>query len=246
MSEKTSIILCTYNEAFYIKSTIEHIQKIIPNLELIIIDDNSKDGTKDIIDQLNQEKKIKIIYRKKSRGLASALLRGIIESSGDYIGWLDTNMTESVPQFKEMLNSLKLDNDIVILSRYVEGGSDKRKLIRSLSSKYFNILCKFMLQIPIKDLTSGIFLMKREVINEVTFVASGHGEFFIEFIDNAYRKGFKIKEIPFLQFTDDKHGTSKTAPNLMKFFYLGLTYFIRIIFTILKRKKVFLRKKEEL
>ena len=88
--------------------------------------------------------------------------------------------------------------------------------------------------------------MKRKVFDEVTFVASGHGEFFIEFIDNAHRKGFKIKEIPFLQFTDDKHGTSKTAPNLMKFVYLGLTYLIRIIFTIIRRKKVFLRKKEEL
>ena len=194
MPLKTSIILCTYNEAFYIKNTIEHVQKIIPNLELIIIDDNSTDGTRTIIDQINKEKKIKLITRKKSRGLASALLRGIIESSGDYIGWLDTNMTESVPQFAEMLNSIELDNDIVILSRYVEGGSDKRKLVRSISSKYFNIVCKFMLQIPIKDLTSGIFLMKREVINDVTFVASGHGEFFIEFIDNAYRKGFKIKD----------------------------------------------------
>ena len=200
MSTKTTIILCTYNEVYYIKNTVEQIQKIIPNLELIIVDDNSTDGTQDIISQINEEKKIKVIYRKKDRGLASALLRGIIESSGDYIGWLDTNMTESVPQFKEMLNSLKLDNDIVILSRYVEGGNDKRKLLRSLTSKYFNILCKFMLQLPIKDLTSGIFLMKRKVFDEVTFVASGHGEFFIEFIDNAYRKGFKIKEIPFLQF----------------------------------------------
>ena len=246
MSTKTSIILCTYNEVYYIKNTVEQIQKIVPNLELIIVDDNSTDGTQDIISQINEEKKIKVIYRKKARGLASALLRGIIESSGDYIGWLDTNMTESVPQFKAMLNSLKLDNDIVILSRYVEGGNDKRKLLRSLTSKYFNILCKFMLQLPIKDLTSGIFLMKRKVLDEVIFVASGHGEFFIEFIDNAHRKGFKIKEIPFLQFTDVKHGTSKTAPNLMKFAYLGLTYFIRIIFTIIRRKKVFLRKKDEL
>ena len=140
MSKKTSIILCTYNESHHIKNTIVQIQKTIQNLELIIVDDNSTDGTKEIINQINQDKKIKVIFRKKSRGLASATLRGVIESSGDYIGWLDTNMTESVPQFKEMLNSLKLDNDIVILSRYVEGGNDKRKLLRSLTSKYFNIL----------------------------------------------------------------------------------------------------------
>jgi len=235
MSLKTSIILCTYNEVHHIKNTIAQIQKAIEDLELIIVDDNSTDGTKEIINQMNQEKKFKAIFREKSRGLASAFLRGIIESSGDYIGWLDTNMNESIPLFKKMINSLKSNNDIVILSRYVEGGNDKRKLIRSFSSKYFNILCRFMLQLPIKDLTSGIFLMKRRVIDEVTFLAYGHGEFFIEFIDNAHRKGFKIKEIPFLQFTEDDYGTSKTAPNLIKFFYLGLTYFIRILSIIVRR-----------
>jgi len=234
MSAKTSIILCTYNESHHIKNTIVQIQEIIQDLELIIVDDNSTDGTKEIINQINQDKNIKVIFREKSRGLASAFLRGVIESSGDYIGFLDTNMTESIPQFKEMINSLESNNDIVILSRYVEGGSDKRKLIRSLSSKYFNILCRFMLRLPVKDLTSGIFLMKRRVIDEVTFLAYGHGEFFIEFVENAYRKGFKIKEIPFLQFTENSYGTSKTAPNLIKFFYHGLTYTIRIFSTIIR------------
>jgi glycosyltransferase involved in cell wall biosynthesis len=58
MSTKTSIILCTYYEVYYIKNTVEQIQKIIPNLELIIVDDNSTDGTQDIINQINEEKKI--------------------------------------------------------------------------------------------------------------------------------------------------------------------------------------------
>jgi len=235
MSAKTSIILCTYNEADHIKDTILQIQKIIKNLELIIVDDNSNDGTKEILEQLNLEEKFKVIFRKKSRGLASAFLRGIIESSGDYIGWLDTNMTESIAIFEKMPDLLNAEHDIIILSRYVEGGSDKRKLIRSLSSKYFNILCRFILQLPVKDLTSGIFIMKREVIDEVTFLGYGHGEFFIEFIDNAHRKGFKIKEIPFNQYTEDILGTSKTAPNLIKFCFLGLMYLMRIISIIIRR-----------
>ena len=92
MSSKTSIILCTYNESNYIKETILEIEKNIPNLELIIIDDNSTDDTRKIIDELNHDKRIKLIHRKKSRGLASAFLRGMIETSGSYIGWLDTNM----------------------------------------------------------------------------------------------------------------------------------------------------------
>ena len=235
MSAKTSIILCTYNEAHHIKNTVLQIKKILKNLELIIVDDNSNDGTKEILEQLNQEKEFKIIFRNKSRGLASAFLRGVIESSGDYIGWLDTNMTESIAIFEKMSNLLNSEHDIIILSRYVEGGSDKRKLIRSLSSKYFNILCRFILQLPVKDLTSGIFIMKKKVIDEVTFLGYGHGEFFIEFIDNAYRKGFKIKEIPFNQYTEDTLGTSKTAPNLIKFCFLGLMYLMRIVSIIFRR-----------
>ena len=64
MSAKTSIILCTYNEAHHIKNTVLQIKKIIKNLELIIVDDNSNDGTKEILEQLNQEKEFKIIFRK--------------------------------------------------------------------------------------------------------------------------------------------------------------------------------------
>ena len=78
--------------------------------------------------------------------------------------------------------------------------------------------------------------MKRQVVNEVTFLGYGHGEFFIEFLHNAYKKDFKIVEIPFTQKKDDDLGTSKSSPNLIKFFYLGFLYFIRIISTIIRRE----------
>ena len=134
-----------------------------------------------------------------TKSYATAYLVGLINSSGDVVGWIDSNMSSVVKKYPQMISKLD-DADMVILSRYVEGGSDKRKLIRSLSSKYFNIICRFMLRLPVKDLTSGIFLMKRRVIDEVSILAYGHGDFFIEFMDSAHRKGFKIKEIPFLQF----------------------------------------------
>ena len=236
MLQKTSIILCTYNEAKYIKETVSKIEENIPNLELIIIDDNSTDGSQEIIEKINHHKKFKVIFRKKSKGLASAFVRGVIESSGDYIGWFDTNMSELVPKFNEMSGVLKSSNDLVILSRYVKGGQDKRNLIRSLSSKLFNIFCGIILRQPIKDFTSGIFLMKRHVINEVTFLGYGHGEFFIEFISNAYKKGFKIVEIPFIQEEDKDLEMSKSYPNLGKFLFLGLMYFLRVISTIIRRE----------
>ena len=144
-------------------------------------------------------------------------------------------MSELVKKFKEMAELLDSNYDIVILSRYVEGGGDKRKLLRSISSKYFNYICSLLLGSKIKDYTSGIFLMKRAVLNEVNFLAYGHGEFFIEFIENANRKGLKIKEIPFVQMKDDELNVSKTAGNLINFIYLGFIYFLRIVKTIIRR-----------
>ena len=235
MSAKTSIILCTYNEANHIENAMSELEKYIPNLELVIVDDNSSDGTAEIIKRLNVGNKFKAIFRKKNRGLASAFVRGLIETTGDNIGWIDTNMGEVVPRFIEMTEELKLNNDLVILSRYIAGGGDKRSLIRVLCSKYFNILCRIILTPTIKDYTSSIFLMKRQIINEVTFLGYGHGEFFIEFLYKVHKKGFKIKEIPYVQKKDQDLTNSKSAPNLAKFFYLGFIYILRIFSSVMRR-----------
>jgi hypothetical protein len=78
--------------------------------------------------------------------------------------------------------------------------------------------------------------MKRKVMDEVTFLGYGHGEFFMEFLYNTYKKGFKIKEIPHVQKKDDSLEESKSAPNLLKFFYYGLIYILRVFATLLRRK----------
>ena len=236
MSAKTSIILCTYNEANHIENAISELEKYIPNLELVIVDDNSSDGTAEIIKRLNVSNKFKAIFRKKNRGLASAFVRGLIETTGDNIGWIDTNMGEVAPRFIEMAEELKLDNDLVILSRYISGGGDQRNLIRVLCSKYFNIFCRTIFRTPIKDWTSSIFLMKRIVLDEVTFLGYGHGEFFLEFLYNVHQKDFKVKEIPYIQKRDDDISNSKSSPNLIKFFYLGFLYILRVFTTLIRRK----------
>ena len=236
MSAKISIVLCTYNEAKYIEDTISKLEKNIPNLELIIVDDFSTDGTVEIIKRLNQNNKYKVIFRKKTRSLASAFVRGIIETTGDYVGWIDTNMSELAPKFTEMISELESGNDIVVLSRYIKGGGDKRVFIRAICSKYFNIFSKTLLRIPINDLTNSVFLMRRKIMDEVTFLGYGHGEFFLEFLYNAYRKGFKIKEIPHIQEMDLDQKNSKSAPNIFKFLYHGLMYVIRVFVTILRRE----------
>jgi len=236
MPPKTSIILCTYNEANYIENAILELEKNITNLEIVIIDDSSSDGTIEIIKKLNQNSKYKVIYRNKSRSLASAFVRGVIETTGENIGWIDTNMGEVASKFPAMIKELQSNNDIVVLSRYVEGGGDRRILFRTLSSKYFNSLCRTILRTSIKDYTSSIFLMKRKILDEVTFLGYGHGEFFLEFLYNAHKKGFRIKEIPYVQDKDDDLADSKSASSIIKFFYLGFMYILRIIATLVRRR----------
>ena len=232
--KRTSIILCTHNEANYIENTISELEKNIPNLEIVIVDDASSDGTTEIIRKLSQNNKYKTVFRKKSRNLASAFVRGLTETTGDNIGWIDTNMSELASRFPEMINELKSDIDLVLLSRFVEGGGDNRIFIRSFCSKYFNIFCRTIFRTPIKDLTSSIFLMKRIILDEVTFLGYGHGEFFLEFLYNVHQKDFKVKEIPYIQKMDEKLSISKSYPNILTFFYLGIIYFYRIILAIIR------------
>ena len=236
MSFKNSIILCTHNEAKHIEKTIFELEKHIKDLEIIIVDDSSTDGTIEIIQRLNQNNKYKVIYRKKSRNLASAFVRGLTETTGDKIGWIDTNMGELASRFPEMIDELKSDKDLILMSRYIKGGGDDRIFIRAFCSKYFNVLCKLILRVPIKDFTSSIFMMKRKVLDEVTFLGYGHGDFFLEFLYNMHQKEFKIKEIPYTQKKDDEISNSKSAPNLIKFSWLGFLYILRIFVTLVRKK----------
>jgi dolichol-phosphate mannosyltransferase len=236
MSFKNSIILCTHNEAKHIEKTILELEKHIKDLEIVIVDDSSSDGTVEIIQRLNQNNKYKVIYRKKSRNLASAFVRGLTETTGDKIGWIDTNMGELASRFPEMIDELKSDKDLILMSRYIEGGGDDRIFIRAFCSKYFNVLCKLILRVPIKDFTSSIFMMKRKVLDEVTFLGYGHGDFFLEFLYNMHQKEFKIKEIPYIQKKDDEISNSKSAPNLIKFSWLGFLYVLRIFVTLIRKK----------
>ena len=224
MDKKISIILSTYNEAPIIKESIDKIFATIENVEVVVVDDNSTDGTLNIINSI-ENKNLKV-YSRKSRGLASAFLLGMINTDGDYVGWTDSNMPQLTNHFKDMIK--KLDSyDLVLLSRYIAGGGDQRSKMRVLSSKIINFICRFFLGNEIKDYTSSIFLMHRNVLIHGVPIAYGHGEFFIEFLYKIKKNGMKIHELPYVQPPDIEG--SKTASSIIRFFTLGLSYLIRIL-----------------
>ena len=226
--KKISIILCTFNEVNFIEKALRLINKKFKKSEIIIIDDNSKDGT---LEKLKKVKKIKfkLFVRKNKRGLASALAMGLNKSKGDYIGFFDTNMFDQVNYFKKAILYLERGYDISVLSRYVNGGGDKRVYLRNVTSYFINKVSRFVLNVPLNDFTSGIFIAKKKVFRSVKISPVGHGEFAIDFIYKAYKKGLKIKEIPYVQKKDTNFTVSKSYPNLLKFLYLGFKYFLAIL-----------------
>jgi dolichol-phosphate mannosyltransferase len=227
-----TIILSTYNEKLSIENTINELIKHIDNVEIVVVDDNSPDGTFEILKNIKYEK-LKIFSRKKNKGLASAFLLGLINASGDVIGWLDSNMGILAKKFPEMISNLE-NVDIVLLSRYVSGGRDDRNIVRVLSSRIINSIAKFVLRSKIHDLSSGIFVMKRKVLLDVVPIASGHGEFMVEFLHQAEKKGNKIFEIPYVHPVDIE-GNSKSFPNLLKFLLFGFFYILRLFQSIFRR-----------
>jgi len=223
MDKKVSIILSTYNEASIINETINEIFLTIENVEIVLVDDNSTDGTLEKVNSINN-KNLKVFSR-QSRGLASAFLLGMINTDGDLIGWTDSNMPQLTHHFSEMIK--KLDQyDVVLLSRYIDGGGDQRSKMRILSSQIINFVCRLILGNEIKDYTSSIFLMRREVLKHGVPIAYGHGEFFIEFLYKIKKNKMKIIELPYVQ-PPDADG-SKTASSILRFFTLGFGYLTRI------------------
>lgn len=232
MNTSISIILSTYNEKLAIEDTIRELIKHIENVEIVVVDDNSPDGTFEILKKIDYPK-LKIFSRKKTKGLASAFLLGMINSNGSIIGWLDSNMGSLAKKFPEMISNLS-NSDIVLLSRYVDGGGDERNFVRVISSKIVNHFARFILRSKIRDLTSGVFVMKRDVLLDVVPIATGHGEFFVEFLHKAELKKNKILEIPYLHPVDIE-GNSKSFPNLYKFMLFGFFYVLRLFQSLFRR-----------
>jgi dolichol-phosphate mannosyltransferase len=224
-----SIILATYNES---ENILEVIQAIFASLhepvEIIVVDDNSPDQTWKIASALNDHR-VNVIRRVNTRGLASAINRGIIESQGDIIGWMDADMCHPPTLLPSMLEILA-SCDVVIGSRYVHGGKDDRAPSRVLTSRLINRLANLILGYGILDYDSGFILMRRHALNYVSLSPTGYGAYFIEFIYACCRKGLKVVEIPYT-FTERKKGVSKSNVNLFQFGLAGLGYLTRIIKT---------------
>ena len=230
---RVSIVLATYNERENILDTISSIfEHVKDSVEVIVVDDDSSDMTWKLVEE-HKDPRVKLIRRVDTRGLASAFNRGIIESRGEIVGWMDADMCMPPSLLPEMIKKLD-EYDIVVGSRYAPGGIDDRALLRVASSRLINGLATKVLGFGIKDYDSGFVVLKRSVFDKVSIIPTGYGAYFMEFIYTCRKKGLTVYEIPYV-FRDRAKGVSKSAPSILKFFRTGMQYVSRI-FTARLRK----------
>ena len=132
----------------------------------------------------------------------------------------------------DMLNKLS-QSHIVVGSRYAKGGKDVRPLLRTLSSRFINIVANLVLNFDVLDYDSGYVAARKEVLMKLPLKDSGYGEYCIELLYTASKKGYKIKEVGF-HFVDRRAGQSKTAESLSGLFKFGMMYLKKILMLRIK------------
>jgi len=227
-----SIVLATYNERENICDVVRGIfRNVSGEVEVIVVDDDSPDQTWKLVEQMD-DARVKLIRRVSTRGLASAFNRGIIESRGNVVGWMDADTTMPVELLAKMIEKLSR-YDIAVGSRYAEGGSDNRHWVRTLASRLINGFAGIVLGYGIKDYDSGFVVLRRSVFDKVSIIPTGYGAYFMEFLYTCRRKGLSVVEVGY-GFTDRTRGFSKSAPSAIKFLWTGMGYVTRILFARLR------------
>ncbi|MBE2281073.1 MAG: polyprenol monophosphomannose synthase [Ignavibacteriaceae bacterium] len=222
MSKRSLVIIPTYNELDNIKNLIPELFSLnLPDLHILVVDDNSPDGTGDYIASIaDSEPRINVLKRPAKMGLGTAYVAGFkyaIENKFDFIFEMDADFShdpKEIPNFIKKMN----EADLVIGSRYITGVNVINWPMRRLLLSYFaNIYTRVITGMPVKDATGGFKCFKREVLESINLdnIKSNGYAFQIEMNFKAFRKGYKIAEIPII-FIDRQSGKSKMSKKIVR------------------------------
>ncbi len=220
-TQRALIIFPTYNERENIEKIVHAVLPLDPRINVLIVDDNSPDGTGEIADRLvESEAKVNVLHRKSKDGLGKAYIAGFkwaLERDYDYIFEMDADFSHGPEYIKDFLREIQ-EHDLVIGSRYISGVNVINwPMARLLLSYYANWYSRLITGIPVRDATGGFKCFRREVLEGIdldAIKASGYC-FQIEVNMRVWKKGFRIKEIPII-FIDRVAGTSKMSKKIMR------------------------------
>ena len=218
---KALIIIPTYNESENIVKIIGEILSLNiadTSLDILVIDDNSVDGTSQLVKALNLPQ-VKVIDRERKLGLGTAYIRGFkyaIENNYDFVFEMDADFSHDPKALPGFIN--KMDKyDLVVGSRYVEGIAvvnwPLSRLMISMGAGYYT---RFITSLPVKDVTAGFMCYKVSSLKQINLdsVKSNGYSFQIEMKYRMWKKGFKLIEIPIV-FIDRRAGVSKMSRKIV-------------------------------
>lgn len=226
---KNLVIIPTYNEIENIEKMIRTVFALPRAFELLIVDDGSPDGTAIKVKELQKEfpNQLHIEERKGKLGLGTAYIHGFkwaIARAYDFIFEMDCDFSHNPNDLIRLLEACETNADVAVGSRYCKGGKVSNwPLGRILMSYFASVYVRLILWLPVKDTTAGFKCYRRKVLETINLDAiefMGYA-FQIEMKYSAYKKGFKIVEVPIL-FTDRILGVSKMSSKIFKEAFLGV------------------------
>ena len=217
---KVLVIIPTYNEAQNITKLVPCVLNQAPNLDVLVVDDNSPDGTAGLVrDMKDSDGHIHLIERPAKMGLGTAYVAGFrfaIENSYDCVFEMDADFSHDPKEIPTFLKNIE-NCDLVLGSRYIKGvrvlNWPMQRLLLSYSA---NVYTRIITGLPLHDATGGFKCYRRKVLEAIDLdkIKSNGYAFQIEMSFKAWKKGFKLLEIPIV-FLDRRSGDSKMSKNII-------------------------------
>lgn len=218
---KSLVIIPTYNE-------LDNVQRLIPDIlgryedvDILVVDDNSPDGTGNYVSVLSKtNERIKIIRRESKLGLGTAYITGFkyaLQNTYDYIFEMDADYSHDPGEIENFFKAIK-ENDLVLGSRYLSGVNVINWPMRRLILSYLaNFYTRFITGLPVHDATGGYKCFRREVLEAINLdkVKSNGYAFQIEMTFKAWKRGFRVKEISII-FLERSKGKSKMSRKIVR------------------------------
>ncbi len=232
MSERALVLLPTYNEKDNVERITAQIVAVDPRLEVLIVDDNSPDGTGEIADRLAAaNSRIKVMHRPGKQGLGRAYIAGFkygIEHEYDFILEMDADFSHQPKYLADHLKNIQTC-DLSLGSRYIPGGGVENWPKTRWAISYFaNLYSRLVTGLPVRDATGGFKCFRRKVLESLDLdaIRSNGYSFQIEVSYRAWTKGFQIREFPII-FVEREAGHSKFSKKIIyeavfMVLYLGL------------------------
>lgn len=226
---KNLVVIPTYNEKENIESILAEVLTLEPQFDLLIVDDNSPDGTANLVKEAiaNNPNRVHLIERKGKLGLGTAYITGFkwaLANGYDYICEMDADFSHNPHDLIRLLEACQKGNDVAIGSRYIKGVNVVNwPMGRVLMSYFASIYVRLVTGMPFKDSTAGFKCYSKrvlETINPDRIHFIGYA-FQIEMKFNAWKHGFEVVEIPII-FTDRTKGTSKMSKGIFKEAVIGV------------------------